>query len=115
MPDTHVLEHPTAEAGMDPAEGWPCSWEDCPKRAVIAMRFRNQPGHVHECHAHAAELREWCDVIETAPLPCPFDHGDGITWTDDPTPLDDADCDPDWNDEPPRITDLPDISTWSDQ
>lgn len=88
MSDTPVLEHPTIAPDTDPAEGWPCSWEDCPRRAVVAMRFRNQPGHVHECHAHAAELREWCDVTESAPLPCPFPHGDGTTWTDDPTPLD---------------------------
>ncbi|MFD8088631.1 hypothetical protein [Streptomyces malaysiensis] len=63
-----------------------CGWEDCQTQATTALRFRDQPGHVHNCDPHAALHREWCDVIESVPLPnCPFSHG--ATWTDYPRDL----------------------------
>lgn len=63
-----------------------CGWGDCQKRATTALRFRGQPGHVHNCDPHAAINREWSDVIESAPMPnCPFPHG-GM-WIDTPADL----------------------------
>ncbi len=63
-----------------------CDWEGCQRMAVAAIRFRDQPGHTHDCGPHLAQLREWCDITETAPMPCPWPHGN--KWTDDPAPLD---------------------------
>ena len=71
----------------EPAVQWPCSWEDCPKQAVAAARFHNQRGHVHDCAQHIAWLREWSDVAEVVPLPCPFPHGDVTPWVDQPREL----------------------------
>jgi hypothetical protein len=82
MTDTAV--EPTL---AEPATQWPCSRTGCPKPAVAAARFHNQAGHVHDCSQHIAELREWTDVAEVVPLPCPFSHGDGTTWIDDPKEL----------------------------
>jgi hypothetical protein len=66
-----------------------CGWGDCTERATTALRFRAQPGHVHNCDPHAAINREWSDVIESAPLPdCPFPHG-GM-WIDLPADLPDT-------------------------
>lgn len=63
-----------------------CGWEGCDETATTALRFRGQPGHVHNCDPHAATNREWADVIESAPLPnCPFPHG-GM-WIDTPHDL----------------------------
>ena len=63
-----------------------CGWEDCAEKATTALRFRAQPGHVHNCDPHAAINREWSDVIESAPMPnCPFTHG-GM-WIDTPRDL----------------------------
>lgn len=63
-----------------------CGWEDCTEHAVTALRFRGRPGHVHNCGPHASIHREWCDVIDSAPLPsCPFQHG-GM-WIDYPPDL----------------------------
>ncbi|WP_035796402.1 hypothetical protein [Kitasatospora mediocidica] len=70
----------------EPITHWPCSWEDCPKPAVAAARFHDQVGHVHDCSQHIAWLREWSDVAEIVPLPCPFAHGD-VTWVDQPKEL----------------------------
>lgn len=72
-----------------PAEEEPldCSADGCPRPAVVAMRFHGQYGHVHECAQHAAELREWNDVAESHPLPCPWDHGNGETWISYPPEL----------------------------
>jgi len=84
------MTDPAAAPGAmltDDGPGWPCSDHGCTQRAMVAMAFRNQPGHVHECAQHEAELREWCDVTEVAPLPCPFSHGNGETWTDEPREL----------------------------
>lgn len=76
-------------AAVQPSTGprWPCSWEDCTAWAVVVMTFRDQVGHVHECPQHEALLREWSDVTAAVPLPCPFPHGDGRTWTDVPHEL----------------------------
>jgi len=63
-----------------------CSWEGCRQPARASLAFRNQPGHVHNCPTHEAFHREWCDVIESAPLPnCPWGHG--TTWVDTPVAL----------------------------
>lgn len=69
-----------------PVVPYGCSVADCPQPPGIAMRFRSQYGHVHYCPAHGAEVREWYDVIESNPLPCPYHHGDGSTWIDYPPP-----------------------------
>lgn len=71
---------------MTPDQDWPCDANSCTLPAVSAIRFRDQAGHVHDCSPHTAELREWCDVIEVVPLPCPFPHG-AEAWTDTPREL----------------------------
>lgn len=70
-----------------PEDGWPCCAHGCTRRAAYAIRFHNQAGHVHDCSPCTAQLREWNDVAEVVPLPCPFPHGDGSTWTDQPREL----------------------------
>jgi hypothetical protein len=65
----------------------PCSTQDCPGSAVVAIAFHGQYGHVHHCAPCAAEAREWYDVATSAPLPCPYTHGDGSTWIDVPPDL----------------------------
>lgn len=67
------------------APGFPCSWDACQRPATHAIRFHGQAGHVHDCSPHTAELREWADVAEVMPLPCPWTHG--ATWTDQPKDL----------------------------
>jgi hypothetical protein len=62
-----------------------CDSEGCTNLASTAIRFHGQAGHVHDCDHHAAVLREWCDVAEAVPMPCPWLHGD--TWTDQPRDL----------------------------
>lgn len=47
-----------------------CSAESCVAAAVEVLVLRGQPGHVHDCSRHAAEVREWCDVVESHPMPC---------------------------------------------
>lgn len=66
-----------------------CSSDGCTDAAVYAVRFHDQAGHVHDCAKHTAELREFCDVAEVVPLSggCPWPHGDGRTWTDQPRDL----------------------------
>jgi|GEM_PF-4460501 len=66
---------------------WPCSVEGCPRPAVVALTFHGQYGHIHDCAPCAAEAREWYDVAASAPLPCPYSHGDGTTWIDFPPDL----------------------------
>ncbi|MEW2635967.1 hypothetical protein AB0903_31095 [Streptomyces sp. NPDC048389] len=83
---TATTEPQTATVPTE-AEALDCSWESCPRPAVVAMRFHRQYGHVHECAQHAAVLREWTDVAESVPLPCPWDHGNGDTWIDFPPEL----------------------------
>ena len=67
-------------------ERWPCCWDGCTRDATHAIRFHDQPGHVHDCDTHTAWLREWSDVAEAVTLPCPFPHGSN-TWTDTPREL----------------------------
>jgi hypothetical protein len=84
MPEATTMPAPaTTEAG----HGWPCCWDGCPRTATHAIRFHNQNGHVHDCDRHTAHLREWSDVAEVVPLPCPFDHGTGNMWIDAPRDL----------------------------
>jgi hypothetical protein len=64
----------------------PCSREGCTAAAVAAVRFHRQAGHVHECAADLAYLREWCDIAEVAPLPCPWVHTE-TQWIDYPRDL----------------------------
>lgn len=84
MTDTLTAPAPTP---VDPDDGWPCCADGCTRKATTAIRFHDQPGHVHDCTPCTAELREWCDVAEAVPLPRPFPHGDGTTWTDTPKEL----------------------------
>ncbi|MEV4096949.1 hypothetical protein [Streptosporangium saharense] len=79
MPDTPLP--PKAQAPPT----WPCSSKDCPHPAAYTITFRNQPGHVHDCISHTADLREWTDVTKIVELPCPYTHGS--SWTDTPRPL----------------------------
>lgn len=74
-------------AAMTDTRAWPCSREGCADPAAYAVTLRGQPGHVHDCVAHTAVLREWADVGSVVPLPCPHPHGDGTTWVDTPRPL----------------------------
>lgn len=77
-----------AEATTVPETGaWRCSWGECTTEAVAAVRFHQQLGHVHECEAHLARLREWSDVAVVVPLPCPWSHGSGVGWIDYPRDL----------------------------
>ncbi len=76
-----------AQPAISADEQWPCCNHGCRRRAVYAIRFRGQAGHVHDCSPCTAELREWNDVAEVMPLPCPFPHGTGETWTDAPREL----------------------------
>lgn len=64
---------------------WPCCWDGCDQPAAAAVTFVGQAGHVHDCAAHVAVLREWCDVAEVVSLPCPWVHG--AIWTDAPADL----------------------------
>lgn len=63
-----------------------CGCGDCQAPATTALRFRDQPGHVHNCGPHAALNREWSDVTSSAPTPCPCLH-DGTAWTAYPRDL----------------------------
>ena len=45
-----------------------CSVVECDAVAVESLKFANQIGHVHVCPQHAAEDREWADVIASAPI-----------------------------------------------
>jgi hypothetical protein len=49
-----------------------CSWGDCEREATTALMFAGQAGHVHDCGPHTAIVREWSDVVESAPMPCPW-------------------------------------------
>ena len=69
-----------------PVQRIPCDCHGCTAAATTAIRFHNQAGHVHDCSYHTAGLREWSDVAESAPLPCPWPH-DGTDWVDKPRDL----------------------------
>ena len=70
-----------------------CSSGTCTEPAVEALALRGQPGHVHDCARHAAQLREWCDVTASSPIVdghcpairCTGNHYIGVGM---PTPLD---------------------------
>lgn len=69
-----------------------CSAEGCEKPAVETLFLRDQIGHVHDCAKDAATVREWCDVVHSAPLldgEClaVFCTGNEAIWTGQPTPL----------------------------
>lgn len=55
-----------------PVRTFICGAEGCDALATVALRFRDQIGHVHVCPADEALDREWCDVIESHPMPCPW-------------------------------------------
>lgn len=66
----------------------PCSILDCPRPPVHSARFRNQHGHVHYCDPCAAMAREWYDVVEIVPFPCPWTCcNPADTWIDFPPEL----------------------------
>lgn len=69
-----------------------CCSISCTEPAAEALQFRGQPGHVHDCPAHAARVREWCDVIHSAPIidgecPAPDCTGNDVVGVGMPTPL----------------------------
>lgn len=66
---TNTIEPP---CGARPS--WPtrCDWTGCTTVAANAVKFRGQPGHLHECGLHTAALREWADVASVQPMPCPY-------------------------------------------
>lgn len=69
-----------------------CSSEGCNLPAVEALFLRDQPGHVHDCVAHAHDVREWCDVVASGPIegnvcPARICTGNHHLWTAEPTPL----------------------------
>lgn len=80
-----MTDDETAEL-RERVEGRPCDAHGCTRQAVVALRFHDQPGHVHDCAPCAHDLREFCDVVESHPLPCPWAHN-GTTWTDQPREL----------------------------
>lgn len=45
-----------------------CSTESCDRAPTEAIEFRGLMGHVHDCPAHAAVVREFCDVTHSAPI-----------------------------------------------
>ena len=65
----------------------PCDWRDCPTPAANAITFTGVAGHVHDCERHTAVLREWTDIYEVIPLPCPWADFHNISWTDTPREL----------------------------
>lgn len=50
-----------------------CSTEGCREQATTWLRFigMGEQLHVHVCPSDEAIDREWCDVAESGPLPCP--------------------------------------------
>lgn len=71
-----------------------CDSRECTADAVTVLRFRDQPGHVHDCGPCSAILRENADVIWSAPLgeveKCPLPHNEGKTWVDKPRGIPEA-------------------------
>lgn len=69
-----------------------CSSEGCQREATETLFLRAQVGHVHDCPVHAHDLREFCDVIHSAPIidgeclavAC---TGDEWIWFGQPAPL----------------------------
>lgn len=53
-----------------------CDVRDCTVPALVVLRFRAQPGHVHVCHVHERIDREHADVVASERLvaaqPCPW-------------------------------------------
>lgn len=64
-----------------------CSSDECDAPAVEVLVLRDQPGHVHDCAAHAAEVREWCDVVESYPMPCALGADCPALYVAQPMPL----------------------------
>lgn len=64
-----------------------CSSDDCDAAAVEVLVLRDQPGHVHDCAAHAAVVREWCDVVESYPMPCALGADCPALYVAQPMPL----------------------------
>lgn len=50
-----------------------CSADGCTEQAITWLRFAGMGDrlHVHVCSRDEATDREWCDVVESGPLPCP--------------------------------------------
>lgn len=69
-----------------------CDVTNCFVPAVVVLKFRGQPGHVHVCGPHEGIDREHADVVASAPLVaaqrCPW-RCEGIGPIGDaiPTPL----------------------------
>lgn len=74
-----------------------CSSEGCDAPATETLFLRDQVGHVHDCPQHAHDVREWCDVVHSAPiidgecLAAVFCTSNDPIWTGMPTPLPGAD------------------------
>lgn len=69
-----------------------CSADDCTEPATEAMRLDRQAGHIHPCRREAAALREFCDVVQSAPVvdgECPWPPCPVIARSQQPTPLPD--------------------------
>lgn len=69
-----------------------CSSQGCVRPAEVAMRLRDQPGHIHDCPGHAHDVREFCDVVESAEIEgdCPWPCTVAAIWTGVPTMLEDT-------------------------
>lgn len=69
-----------------------CSSEGCDRIAVEMLILMGMPGHVHDCAEHAHDVREWCDVIASAPIennvcPARYCTGNEHLYIAAPTPL----------------------------
>lgn len=69
-----------------------CCSGTCAEPAVEAIAFRGQPGHIHDCAHHAAQVREWCDITASAAIVdgiCPATNctGNRPIGVGTPTPL----------------------------
>jgi hypothetical protein len=83
-----VTEWPCDYAPNQESEGAVvCDVQDCSATAAVALRFKGQTGHVHVCRVHEAIDREWCEVVESASLPCPWPCSTVVLFVAAPTAL----------------------------
>lgn len=66
-----------------------CTAAECERPAVTWLRFAGMGEllHVHVCAEDEAIDREWCDVVESGPLPCPERLQCGARLFDAPPPM----------------------------
>jgi len=69
-----------------------CSADGCDAPATETLFLRGQTGHVHDCPADAAIVREWCDVTSSSPIvdgvcAAAVCTGDRQIWFGQPAPL----------------------------